>query len=78
MEQKVIYWTVVYLLCGLAMFFIDWKEIERKDPDFKKKSRKERIFIRIINIIIWPVPFVMSLAYLIWRVFRFVWNALTE
>lgn len=78
MEQKVICWTVGYLLCGLIMFFIVWKDIERENPDFKKKSRKERIFIRIINIIIWPVLFVMPFANLIWRVFRSVWNALTE
>ena len=78
MVLKVIYWTVVYLLCGLAMFFNEWKDIEREDPDFKKKSRKKRIFIHIIDIIIWPVTFVMPAVHLIRRVFRFVWNALTE
>ena len=78
MTSTIIALTALYLLCGLIFFAGAWKNMEKEVIDISDKPRLFRIAIRLCIIVLWPIPFIVLLAWLIISAWICFWNSLTE
>lgn len=78
MTSTIIALTALYLLCGLIFFAGAWKNMEKESIDISDKPRLLRIAIRLCIIVLWPIPFIVLLAWLIISAWICFWNSLTE
>ena len=54
------------------------KNMEKEVIDISDKPRLFRIAIRLCIIVLWPIPFIVLLAWLIISAWICFWNSLTE
>lgn len=65
MERISIY-VFLYIVCAMITFFGMWKEMERDDIDFYEKPRRDRISIRLLVLLVWPVFVITALVGIVW------------
>lgn len=78
MTSTIIALTALYLLCGPIFFAGVGKDMEKEGIDISDKPRLLRIAIRLCIIVLWPIPFIVLLAWLIISAWICFWNSLTE